>query len=301
MSKENNYAEFNGIGFWVRETDISVSFKNSTHKFNQADDLIKNHGKEPTGYSFTAIFIGNDYQQKSNQLTAEINKQNTGILSHPKLGQIEIIIDNYSTQISTIKNQALIKISCRNNNKTKVATTTNHADKFNDDKAQLINNITTDAQSQIQKLQPTEQILQLKAFGNGATIQNLQQYIPNTPTKTGDTIAAVVGKKIKTLNTLASAINNKYSSSDDFIDAMQHIYIALHQPEITNSQQANDFYGLQHSFAEVVIANNSHLPKVKTTAANTELPSDVLQQQHAGLLSDSIHPLFSDKEISYVS
>nr|BDD45834.1 tail protein [Gammaproteobacteria bacterium] len=105
---------FRGAEFWVREAKFeggrrvqSVEYPLRDIPFNE--DL----GRKARKYTFEAYCIGPDYHLERDALRAEIEKPGPGTLKHPYLGNINVVVLDFSVRESTREGGfAAITIKC---------------------------------------------------------------------------------------------------------------------------------------------------------------------------------------------
>ena len=304
-------ASFNGIEFNIIATGITGGHKQSTHEFNNNKTSVQQHGVKHKTYALSAIFIGNNALLQANQLITELDNRGAGVLVHPYLGELSVALETHSTNIDTKRNQVIIELNFIQQDSVNLLSVDFHS--------LLLETIKIIKQKTVLSTISTINNSQNKQ----ETILDISINLDNTITESNlsDTLSQLVDKQpidtqSKNQTTLtffeqntaiavaSNRVGTKYQSVTDLKNDSSNIFSTFNKPNITNSPISNEFYNLRSVLARYLLETNPNLPRLKQYKANTHLPSDLLKQQLGDSVDEfntSIHPLFNDESITYVS
>jgi prophage DNA circulation protein len=107
-------ASFRGVSFKVQDHDASGGRRVASHEYPQRDaPYTEDMGRKQRTYSISALVIGADYRAQRDDLVKALEQTGAGLLVHPWLGRLQVVVTGYSVSESTSKGgQATIHIQC---------------------------------------------------------------------------------------------------------------------------------------------------------------------------------------------
>ena len=304
-------ASYNGIDFNVQSTDVAGGHRQSEHRFNNNKTGLQQHGVKNRTYTLSALHFGADSVKQANNLIDQLEKSGAGVLMHPDYGELAVGFDTFSTGVNTKRNMVVTKLNFLQDSDVNLLSV--------DYQGLLVETI---AQTALQVINSTvsalttssgkfEAIIDFKKHINSdITLDNmdliLAHVFESAPlTHASNTlITQTFSQQHQALFVATNSIDKQYKSTDELIKDASGINGVFNHPLITNSAIANDLYHLKSTIARQLMAINTNLPKIRTHVVNAEIPIDKLKHQlgsEVGELSTSIHPLFSENKVQYVS
>ena len=304
-------ASCNGIEFSVQSTDVTGGHRQSEHKFNNNKTGLQQHGVKNRTYALSALHFGVDAIKQANNLINKLEKSGAGILIHPDYGELSVGFDTFSTRVDTKRNMVVTSLNFLQNNNINLLSVD-----FNSLLVEIIKQTTERVISSTVNAINTssnkfETIVDFKEHINsGITLDNLEvsisQSLESTPLvlTSSNKITQTFNQQHQALFTAKNSKGKKYKSTDQLTTDASSINQIFNNPLITSSDIANELYHLKSVVARQLIDNNANLPKIKTYIINAQVPADKLKHLLGSEVDDlntSIHPLFSDNEVKYVS
>lgn len=107
-------ASFRDVPFYVQEHDSTGGRRVASHEFPSRDlPFTEDMGRKQRKYSLNALVIGADYQLDRDALIDALEEPGAGLLVHPYLGWIKVVIESYTVSESTAQGgMATFSIAC---------------------------------------------------------------------------------------------------------------------------------------------------------------------------------------------
>ncbi len=249
--------------------------------------------------------------QQANNLIDQLEQSGAGVLMHPDYGELAVGFDTFSTGVNTKRNMVVTKLNFLQDSDVNLLSV--------DYQGLLVETI---AQTALQVINSTvsaittssgkfEAIVDFKKHVNSdITLDNMNNilgsHLESAPLtfSSNNLITQTFSQQHQALFVATNSIGKQHRSTDELIVNASSINGIFNHPLITNSAIANDLYHLKSTIARQLMAINTNLPKIRTHMVNAQVPIDKLKHQLGSEVSDlstSIHPLFSDNEVQYVS
>lgn len=304
-------ASYNGIDFNVQSTDVSGGHRQSEHRFNNNKTGLQQHGVKNRTYTLSALHFGADSVKQANNLIDQLEQSGAGVLMHPDYGELAVGFDTFSTGVNTKRNMVVTKLGFLQDSDVNLLSV--------DYQGLLVETI---AQTALQMVNSTvsaittsddkfEAIVDFQRHINSdITLDNmnniLSSHLESAPLtfSSNNLITQTFNQQHQALFIATNSIGKQYKSTDELIIDASSINGIFNHPLITNSDIANELYHLKSTVARQIMNINTNLPKIRTHMVNAQVPIDKLKHQLGSEVSDlstSIHPLFSDNEVQYVS
>ena len=304
-------ASYNGIDFNVQSTDVAGGHRQSEHRFNNNKTDLQQHGVKNRTYTLSALHFGVDSVQQANNLIDQLEQSGAGVLMHPDYGELAVGFDTFSTGVNTKRNMVVTKLNFLQDSDVNLLSVDYQGllvETIAQTALQVINSTVSTITTSSDKF---EAIVDFQRHINSdITLDNmdviLASHLESVPLtfSSNNLITQTFNQQHQALSVATNSIGKKYKSTDELIVNASGINQIFNHPLITNSDIANEFYHLKSTVARQLMAINTNLPKIRTHVVNAEIPIDKLKHQlgsEVDELSTSIHPLFSDNEVQYVS
>lgn len=304
-------ASYNGIEFSVQSTDVAGGHRQSEHHFNNNKTRLQQHGIKNRTYTLSALHFGANAIKQANNLIDRLEKSGAGILMHPDYGELAVGFDTFSTGVNTKRNMVQTNLNFLQDDDVNLLSVDFESlliETIKQTTEQVINSTVNAITTSNNKF---ETILGFKKhINNDITLDNMNVIITRSLESipivftSSNPITQTFNQQHQALFVATNSKGKKYKSTSELTTDASSINQIFNNPLITNSDIANEFYHLKSVIARQLIDNNTNLPKIKTHIVNAQVPADKLKHllgSEVDNLSTSIHPLFSDNEVKYVS
>lgn len=308
MSWQDNMQEasFRDVPFYVQDHDSTSGRRVASHEFPSRElPFTEDMGRKQRKYTLNALVVGKDYDLARDELIEALEQPGAGLLVHPYLGWIRVVIESYTVSESTAKGgMATFSIACVEAGEPAIPRALVQS---NDTLASKAKSLQEKALAKFDKLFKLQGLASKAVAMVGNELEQMEQNLGlvtgaltdlvNTPGKLAQTIVNSVANVVVTAKTTTAALKNinlmpTWPLSSD----AQRLQLAQSRYALSMLTACTATASVAQAVGEGVFKFNNQQQASDFQASFTATAESLLTSQAPSTLNEGVKPL--EQELS---